>query len=225
MCRALSRVDNREILNRFLSCTFVYRDKEKPQWYAWKNHSRVCRNVQNIYYNLRFHEFAAAAAPDTIQRERVVIGKYGKPILNSYRRSSSLSFIRYARKRVMKGKLVVTLPSQELPSSTPCWTECRIREKRGGRVSSCYITRNEEKERERGEEGRSIKVPVDRAFCIDCRGRQHRRIDAESVVAGLGSHGDPFGPGRCWNPGGALPEALHRSTRKSKARSHRMRAA
>lgn len=29
LCRALSRVDNREILNRFLSRTFVYRDKDK----------------------------------------------------------------------------------------------------------------------------------------------------------------------------------------------------
>lgn len=168
------------------------------------------------------HEFAAAAAPDTTRGGRGIIGKYGKPILNSYRRSLSFSFIRYARKRVMKGKLLVTLPTQELPSSTPCWTECRIREKRGGSLELLY---HEERRGREGVEGRSIKVPVDRAFCIDCRGRQHRRIDAESVVAGLGSHGDPFGPGRCWNPGGALPEALHRSTRKSKARSHRMRAA
>lgn len=50
----------------------------------------------------------------------------------------------------MKGKLLVTLPSQELPSSTPCWTECRIREKRGGSLELLYHEERRGREREGG---------------------------------------------------------------------------
>ena len=69
-----------------------------------------------------------------------------------------------------------------------------------------------------------MEVPVDRAILHCCHDREHGRINAEPVAAGPGNNSDPFGPGRSWNPGGALPEALERPARKSKARSHRVRA-
>lgn len=119
---------------------------------------------------------------------------------------------------MIKEELLVTLP-------TSCQVLLHVEQNVGFMKKGVGVIISRGERRGGWEKERSIEVPVDRAFCIDCRGRQHQRIDAESVVAGLGSHGDPSGPGRCWNPGGALPEALHRPTRKSKARSHRMRAA
>lgn len=116
LCRALSRVDNREILNCFLSrietkrrATTVRLEKSFPS---------ESRNVQNIYYNPRFLFTNLQQPSETAQYNPRVIGKYGKPTLlptlNSYRpfpsiHPHSIQFVRDARERMMKEKLLVTL--------------------------------------------------------------------------------------------------------------------